>query len=144
MKINSIALSIALGILILITLSVVFKVSIVNYSKEIQQSTYLRELFDEKEALKQAEQAAYEVEQHKKTIELYHKTFQNTKKELGEELSEKYQKEFMNLLNLMKEEYKKAEAAQKRAVIAAPTSFPATKSKQTLDYLKRLIDSIKI
>ena len=144
MKIKSIIIPIALGILILITLFMVLKLTYFNYNKEIQKGNYLRELFDEKEALKQAEIAAYEVEQHKKTIELYHKTFQNTKKELGEELSEKYQKEFMNLLNLMKEEYKQAEAAQKRAQIASPTSLPARKSKQTLDYLKRLIETVKI
>jgi hypothetical protein len=144
MKINSIILPIALGVLILITLYMVLKLTYFNYNKDIQKGTYLRELFDEKEALKQAEIAAYEVEQHKKTIELYHKTIQNTKKQLGEELSEKYQQEFINILNLMKEEYKKAEAAQKRAQIASPTSLPAVKSKQTLDYLQRLIESVKI
>lgn len=144
MNTKSMILSIALGILILITLWMVLKLTIFNYNKSLQRSTYFREFFDEKEALKQAEQAAFEVEQHKKTIELYHKTLQNTKKELGEELSEKYKPEFINILNLMKEEYKQAEAAQKRAEIASPTSFPATKSKQTLDYLKRLIDSVKI
>ena len=144
MNTNSMTLSVFLGILILITLAMILKLSVFNYNEELQKDTYLRELFDEKEALKAAEIAAYEVEQHKKTIELYHKTLQNTKKELGEELSEKYQQEFINILNLMKEEYKKAEASQKRAEIASPTSLPAVKSKQTIVYLKQLIDSIKI
>ena len=102
------------------------------------------EYFENQKNLDVAEIAALEIDKIKKRIDMQYNTILNTQNEIGMEETENYKSNFINMINDIKTDYKKAELEMLRAEVASPKSGPTIRSRESMVHMKNLIEKLNI